>query len=362
MRSSTFNRPRSVARSTRVCLWFIFSALATGAACHTEIPDPLWKGEHLHYGTTTSAPICRGSFYRQELHAVETARLLGFDLSGVIHYTRATPSEVDEYCFGHSSDGCQYDDDGMNLAFSVRNFDFHELAHAVAEFAGLSGAQPFAEGFAEVFSDGIDLDMPRLPIAEVLQRFKPHDDTYYTMALFARFLIERHGLDGFLDLLRATERDDDFARMSAAFTGVYGEPLEVAMTEFDAYPSCSEMSNRIAAVDCNLPLQPWDVGLLELTAEIDCSRDDVLGPTRAGHIYTTRAFEITTSALYALGTSEPDGLSFFRLVKCGSCWDSYDETFFDETFEIRALTPGRYYLLMGRHIDAPGEISFVIGS
>jgi hypothetical protein len=337
-------------------------ALATGAACRTEIPNPIWKGEHLHYGTTTSAPICRGSFYRQELHAVETARLLGFELSGVIHYTRATAPEVEEYCFGKAGEGCQYDDNGKNVVFSDDTFNFHEIAHAVVEFAGFLGAQPFAEGFAEVFGDGIDLDMPRVPIADVLHDFQLDDGHYYTMALFARFLIERHGFDQFIELLRATDWDDDFARMSAVFADVYGEPLDAAMTDFDAYPSCSEMSNRIAVVDCNLPLQPWDGGLLELTAEIDCSRDDVLGPTRGGHIYTTRAFEVTTSALYVLGTSEPDGLSFFRLVKCGSCWDSYDETFFDETFEIRALTPGRYYLMMGRHIDAPGEISFVIGS
>lgn len=339
----------------------LLAALAAGAACRPEIPDPIFKGEHLQYSTTTDEPVCRGSFFRQEQHAVEMARLLDIELSDAIQYTRVSRSEIGDYCFHQSNDGCQYEHRDDLLAFSIRSFSFHEIAHAVADLGGIRGTRAFEEGFAQLFSDGASGTDERAPIEEVLRDFVVGTVHFQTIGLFSRFLVERYGFARFIAFLRATDRDDDFGRMSTIFADIFWEPLATAMAEFDAYPSCSEMANRIAAVDCNLPLQPWDdKGVIDLHVEVACDRDDVLGPTPKGYVYTTRAFEVQKSGMYLFWPNGPEGFSFFRLMGCGSCWDALDRGLeIYEPHDVR-LTPGRYYVLLGRHVDEPAELDLHI--
>lgn len=334
------------------------AALAAGAACRPEIPDPIFKGKHLHYSTTTNAPVCRGSFFRQEQHAIELARLLDVDLPEVIQYTRVSRSEIGPYCDGQSNDGCALIDD--QLAFSIRSFSFHEIAHVVAHFGGLRGSRPFEEGFAQLFEDGTRGTKKRAPIEEVLRDFVIGPVHYQTMGLFSRFLVERYGLPRYVAFMRATDRDDDFDRMSEIFAGIFGEPLAAAMAEFDAYPSCSEMSNRLAVVDCNLPLEPWDGRSIDIHVDIACDQDDVLGPTPDGYMYTTRAFEVQKPGDYAFWPNGPEGFTFFRLLRCGSCWDVVDKGFELYQPDNIHLDPGRYYVLLGRHIVEPAELDLEI--
>lgn len=336
------------------------AALAAGAACRPEIPEPIFKGKHIHYGTTTNDPVCRGSFVRQEQHAIEMARLLDIELSEVIQYTRATRSEVADYCFHQSNDGCQYEDHDDLLAFSFRSFSFHEIAHAVAYLGGIRGTRAFEEGFAQLFDDGANGTTKRAAIEEILRNFTPGLVPYQTIGLFSRFLVERYGLPRYIAFMRATDRDDDFDRMSAIFADIFDEPLATAMSEFDAYPSCAEMSNRLAVVDCNLPLEPWDDRNIYLHVDIACDQDDVLGPTPEGYIYTTRAFEVPKPGVYVFWPNGPEGFSFFRLLRCGSCWDFVDRGIeIYEPYDVH-LRAGRYYLVLGRHIDEPGQLDLDI--
>lgn len=327
-------------------------------ACKPDIPDPIWKGQYLHYSATTSGPVCRGSFYRQEQHVVELARLLGFELPAVIHYTQVARSEVPEYCEGLNADGCAYVD--SPYAFSAWSFNFHELTHAVAYLAGIEGPTPFEEGFAEVFNDGGDPDTEPAPLDEVLRGFKYDGTYYYTAGQFVRFLIERYGLEPFVQFLRSTG-SDDFEQFAPIFADVFGEPIEAAMSEFDNYPNCPEISNRIALVDCNLPLQPWDGRTVTLTAKVACDQDDVLGPTLKDVMLTTRAFEVEQAGSYLFLASASEGWSGFRVVKCGSCWDSFDAQFEPGEMTVHELTPGRYYALFGRNLDEPAEIGLAVG-
>lgn len=325
-------------------------------ACKPHVPEPIWKGEHLYYGTTRHETVCRGSFFRQEQHVVGLAALLGASLPEVIHYTWVTEANLPDYCEGRGSlRGCSYDD--APYVFSIKSFHHHELAHAVAGLAGLDGPIPFAEGFAEVFNDGGQPDTDRLPIEGVLRNFESDGPGYYTMGLFSRFLIERHGLDVFADFLRSTDRTTTFAQFSPIFEDIFGEPIETAMTDFETYPSCSEMDNRIAVVDCNLPLEPWQGQTVILSATLGCGQDDVLGPTADNLMLTTRAFRVEQAGSYAFAPSTPEGVSGFRVIKCGSCWDSFDVTLASDATATHDLTPGRYYVLFGREVDSPAELS-----
>jgi len=162
------------------------------------------------------------------------------------------------------------------------------------------------------------------------------------------------------EFLRRTPADHGFDEFAPVFADVFGEPLETAMAEFSDYPNCSEMSNRIAIVDCNLPPGPWDDGTLRLTAHVACDQDDVLGPHSDGRMFTTRGFEIEAPGEYLVSASEPPGASQFRLVKCASCWDGIDEVITPGAMERHALTPGRYYTVFSRPADAPAELGLVL--
>jgi hypothetical protein len=329
------------------------------AGCKPDIPDPIWKGTHLHYSTTRSEPVCRGSFHRQEQHAVGLAQLLGVELSEIIRYTWVSDPEIPDYCEGRYLRGCAYVDDPY--VFSLKSFHYHELAHTVANLAGVHGPSPFSEGFAEAFNDGGQPGTERVPIDDVLRNFEFDDQNYYTAGLFARFLIERHGLEIFADFMRSTETDLGFTQFAPIFEDIFGEPLDAAMTEFESYPSCSEMSNRLAIVDCSLPLEPWQDQTVTLTADVACEQDDVLGPASDNLMFTTRGFQVEEAGSYLFFASAPEGWSGFRVVKCGSCWDSFDTTITPGSMEIHDLTPGRYYVLFGRGVDEPAELGLAIG-
>lgn len=341
----------------RVTLSHALALLVIG--CKPDIPDPIWKGKYLHYSTTTSDPICRGSFHRQEQHAVELARLLGVELSETIHFTRVTRAEIPDYCNGLHVDGCAYTE--SPYAFAVRTFNYHEINHVVAVLGGLDGPLPFSEGFAEAFNDGGDPDTKGAPIEDVIRNFTRDGIYYYTAGLFARFLMERHGVEPFVDFLRSTSDELGFAQFAPIFEDVFGEPIEVAMAEFADYPSCTEMNNRIAVLDCNLPPTPWDGWTVTLTANVACDQDDVLGPASDDVMFTTRAFQVDEAGEYLFLAGAPEGWSGFRVVKCGSCWDSFDEEFAPGVMEFHHLSPGRYYALLGRKREAPAEIGMVIG-
>jgi hypothetical protein len=338
---------------------FLTVLLGSLVACKPDIPEPIWKGTYLYYSTTTSDPVCRGSFFRQEQHAVELARLLGFELPEVVHFTRVSRAEIPDYCDGLDPKGCAYVD--SPFVFSVDSVQYHEISHAVARLGGIGGALPFSEGFAEVFNDGGDPEVEKAPLDDVLRNFTLDDPNYYTAGLFARFLIERHGLETFVDFLHSTDLYASFAQFSPIFEDVFGEPLETAVAEFESYPSCTEMSNRIALVDCNLPLEPWDGQSVTLNANVACDQDDVLGPTGNDIMITTRGFQVEESGSYMFLSSAPEGWSGIRVVRCGSCWDSLEIPIEPGAMEVHDLTPGRYYALFGREVDQPAELGLAIG-
>lgn len=343
----------------RIAVIPILLSLGLLIGCKPDVPEPIWRGKYLHYSTTTSGPVCRGSFFRQEQHAVELAKLLDVELSDVIHFTRVARSEIPDYCDGLSPKGCTYVD--APYAFAVNSFNYHEITHVVALLGGIGGALPFSEGFAEVFDDGGDPGTELVPIDDALRNFTLDDPNYYTVGLFARFLIERHGLETFVEFLRATDKAHGYAEFSPIFEDVFGEPLDAATTEFESYPTCSEMNNRIAVVDCDLPVEPWAGQTLTLSANIACEQDDVLGPTADDVMLTTRGFQVDDAGSYIFLASAPDGWSGFRVVKCGSCWDAFDAQIEPGAMEVHDLTPGRYYVLFGRTVDQPAELGLAIG-
>lgn len=332
--------------------------VAALGACTPEVPAPVWEGEHLHYGTTTRQPICRGSFHLQERHAVELAALLGFELPDVIHFTRVSFRQIRKYCRGRVR-GCAWLDEPFAFA-ATSSFDFHEIAHIVASLGGLGGPDAFVEGFAEVFDDLEDPRFGGAPLVEVLGGELDSEAAYHTAGRFVRFMIERHGLATVVAFMRAAPRDAEREVFAPIFAEVFDEPLEAAIAAFAMYPQCSDTDNRIAVLDCSLPLEPWDGGALTIAAEVACERDDVLGPDAQRRMSMTRGFEIAAAGRYRLTVADAAGTSQVRIVRCGSCWDGLSvDVPAGEPVE-RELAAGRYYVQFARRVDEPGEVSLVI--
>lgn len=327
-------------------------------ACQPALPEPIWEGESLHYGTTTDAPVCRGSFVLQERHAVELARLMGFELPDIIRFTRLKLRQLRRYC-GWRARGCAWDEEPYAF-MAESSYNFHEITHVVANLGGLSGPTAFNEGFAEVFQDGSASILAGTPLAQVLHGDVDDVADYHTAGRFVRFLIERHGLEVFVAFMRSTWRDAEFDEFAPIFAEVFGEPIEAAMADFAEYPNCSSQSNRIALLDCALPPQPWDGPILTLGADVSCERSDVLGPNKLGLMYTSRAFGIAEAGSYRVSSPASTSWSFARVSKCGSCWDSLEWTLGPGTSEAHELTPGRYYVEFGRRVGEPAELSLQI--
>lgn len=327
-----------------------------GVACTPDFPEPFWTGSYLAYSTTTSAEICEGSWRVQDRYVQALTRYLDVSVPTPLHFAYIDRSEVSDYCFQDDIDGCEYD----GKAYSTRPVLFHELAHAVARGSGHEGARAFQEGFAEVFGNGLSGSKELVPADEVLRSFSQEGPHYYTAGLFIRFLIERHGLEPLLSLMRRTRLDEAFASVSSTFETEFGESLDAALLAFDEYPSCGMWENRIAVVECGLPAVPWANGRWEASSAVACGSEDVLGPMLEDEemlVWTSLGLEIADAGDYVVEVHGMfAGTAGVRFTRCGSCWDSVD--LLVEAGQTRAvtLTPGKYYATFIKTQTEVGEL------
>ncbi|MCB9706928.1 MAG: hypothetical protein H6711_34100 [Myxococcales bacterium] len=252
-------------------------ALALGlplVACGPDFPPVIWSGDHLEYATDVDRDLCEGTFHVQDRFVEQLSALVGVSLPEPVLFVYVEQSRVGEFCQRPDVAGCARED----AVISTKALNRHELAHAVTLAAGWGGPSPFVEGVAEMFNDGIDLDEVRAPIAEVLDDFQITDVHYFTMGLFVRFLVERHDLDSLAAFMRDTDHEAARAEYEATFAKHFGESLDDAMLAFEGYPTCPEWSNRIAVVECGLPLTEWVDGALEISVDVECGSADVTGP------------------------------------------------------------------------------------
>ncbi len=232
----------------------LFSVLL---ACHDDVPEfpdcVIYEGDALLYATTTDTRVCGGSSLIQDEFVQALAAYFGFELHGKVRYALIDPSEGDHYCFhGHDS-GCYYD----GKAYSIKSVQYHELTHAVLDAGGYHGPIQFNEGLAEVFGNGMNLEVPRADLSRILEEWPADDSGYYTMALFTRFLIEEYGIEKLLEFLKAAEGRDRYEEFAPAFKAVFGDDLDAAVLDFAAYPSCSRWENRLALLECSETPEPW---------------------------------------------------------------------------------------------------------
>lgn len=326
--------------------------------CSPELPPTRWTGESLVYRAESSATVCDGSFYLQDEYVRRLAELLQVDLDRPISFSYLSTGVLEELCDHETILGCEFDGD----AYSARPMHFHELAHAVARRGEIGGSEALREGFAEALSNGFEPTMPKIPIEPVLRDFGYLDEDYYTAGLFVRFLMERHSLDAVASFLKRLSRDDPFDAVSSAFIGTFGEPLTVAMSDFDDYPSCAAWSNRLALVECGLDAIPWAGDVWQTDSDVKCSDNDVLGPLVDGPslVWATRGLLVDTPGDFLARASggPTSGEATVRLTRCASCWDEFDVTVSPGFQKQLTLPAGRYYVTLIKELEATGNLRF----
>ena len=338
-------------------------SVAVMAACTPDFPEVSWIGPHLQVAKTAEGPVCGGTNPYQDRYVERLADLLGVAIVEPILFAYIDDSEIEDYCFDELW-GCYYD----GKAYSIMPTHTHELAHAVADRAGWDGPRALTEGFAEAYGFNSEGGLVRLPIRGVVEDFDRSADSYYTAGLFVRFLVDRHGLGPFGELMRATDSDSDFDEVAAAFEAHLGEPIEAAFEAFEAtYPTCSAWSNQAAIVECGLDPSPWVGESLEITVALDCADEATIGPNGSdpGEAWAPRSFEIPEGGLgiyKATVTATGDAPSGVRITHCGGCEVDVDIIVGAGVSRTVALPAGRYYVDFVAAADAPMSLTLRLQS
>lgn len=331
--------------------------LAVPLGCNEDLPPVRWTGQSLVYHADADADACAGAFVLQDTYVRRLSEMLEVEIDRPVSFSLLSDEELEGVCENETILGCEFDGD----AYSARAVHFHELAHAVARRGDIHGSVAFREGFAEALSNGFEPKKLRVPVEPILREFGYLDEDYYTAGLFVRFLMDRHGLPNVSEFLKGTSKEQSFDAVSGVFADVFGEPLAAAINAFDAYPSCTAWSNRLALVECGLEVTPWVGNSWEAEVAVDCSDEDVLGPLVDGKslVWATRALSIDAPGQFIARTmTTSEGDATVRLTRCGSCWDAFDVTILPDQEKPLDLPQGRYYITFIREFDKPGGLRF----
>ena len=198
---------------------------------------------------------------------------LGAGISGRIHYHLfETPEEVgaqyaivyncdnDRPCNGFALPSSR-SEDGQEHVFAVYSdavkcIGFHEDAHIISYSIGKPEPQFIREGLAMCFDRywwGIDNhtwtryyiergDMPSIPSILTKEGFNSFDCmiTYPIAGAFTSYLIERYGMDKYLEFYKSCKSSPE-----RAFEQVFDEPIEAIEQSFIRYISMFELREEL---------------------------------------------------------------------------------------------------------------------
>lgn len=251
----------------------------------------------------------------------------------------------------------------------------HELVHA--ELYGEHDSY-LEEGIAELYG------CPRLGGSpgersveegiDVRGAYIPQGD-YARAAHFARFLVDRHGVDGFLRVRDATTTESDYDAVERAFASALGVTLGEELERYAGYSDrCVDAGYRVALLECELPAIAWQDGgrALALSLDLACDSPTALGPFH-GEIFGLGAMEIAEHGVYELRFDAPGAADAVAWVTACDAKCAEDppvaqvhayEPALAPAFMATAvrvghpvaqrLHPGKYWLRLARPSHAPG--------
>lgn len=334
------------------------------------------RGEHVEVWASPSIEVCGGNVDHMDRFVDRFRELVG-----------PRPEAEDLHRF-YVLDEQDWDDLGICQpdACSVRRRTIysrflpstHELVHAEISAGGYTLLE---EGLAEVFGEARP---DELPFAHDIDEVIGQGDSglpggaYQRAAHFTRFLIDRHGLDGFLALRDATRRGDGVPQLERAFDETLGVSLDAELLAYGDYPEfCWNPGYRFPLLECETPPTPWasPTEFVE-TVDLTCANDDVMGP-RWGELFTLRSFEVGELDKFAIEVEAPGSdYASAWVVKCDAeCAslprDDHEHPWEPAQIVVEAhpqepaealLYPGKYWVQLARPVDQPGDVTLRIAS
>lgn len=246
----------------------------------------------------------------------------------------------------------------------------HELVHA--EIYGEHDSF-LEEGIAELYGCPKLGGMPGERSVEegldVRGAYIPHGD-YARAAHFARFLVDGHGIDGFLRVRDSTSTESDYDAVDRAFESALGVTLGEELERYaGASDRCLDAGYRIPLLECELPATAWRPdGTYELSIELACDSPEVLGPF-LDEIFGLGAMEIEEHGVYDIQLEAPgteDAVAWVTACDsgCAAVPRAARASSLEPEFTVVAtggkrvsqrLHPGKYWLRLARPSDAPGS-------
>jgi hypothetical protein len=192
-------------------------------------------------------------------------------------------------------------------------------------------------------------------IQEVLARGEPLEWTYYLLAgKFTRYLIERHGLDAYIEFYAMITREDSLPVIEAAHAEQFGESLTETIVAFDAEGrGCPADRVRFKLVECGAPPIAWDGDSLLLRRALACGDADVVGPFADATARAVSTVEVATAGSFTLSLASDDPGAVARLGSCGGCEHERELVLRPHDEPARRWLPaGRYYLQLSGDVEA----------
>lgn len=346
-------------------------APTTGTATTTEASTTEaevfdYEGEHVVVITDSEIKLCGGTMAHMDGFVKRISERLGVALpvgSDRIRFTWATSTE-------QLKEHCSAEDEILGCAKGNQNFSLHaplnhELAHSVSFGVGappsffLEGLAVAHEGYqgrvlpSYSYYNGSDVEILDLIMSSGAM-IREYADGYEKAGRFAAYLIERHGMEKYLQFYANLPKAAGIGEIEQAFLDWLGMSLEESIAGFVSPWTDDHFDAQLS--ECDAPEIPWDGVLLKMKTEVLCLLDNAIGPYDGGVVEVQHTIDIPVDGAYELrivgddqeATIFPDfdftpfiGVS---IIPCGVGTWGYMETRVNGTPRLAGLSAGRHSL------------------
>jgi hypothetical protein len=289
-------------------------------SCHASPREPDASGRYVDVYLDDGVLACEGQVAAYDRFIEQIA---GFWAPEVLPDFRADVHVIAGTLDGHCTGGAAGCGSHGSVFIHSEVVQYHELGHLVHEAADGRSAPPIEEGVAQALGNPVAdvLDPPSFDEAGV--RFEPlfggsfTRGDYLSAGLFARFLVDRHGVDAMRQYFRSMAppelwTPDGFTRQ---FADAFDEQPSEAWTDFESERRCG--------------YDFWYCGDHEelvtplVLDELDCEAQGMLGFDASAASYDG------LEPVHVLDLSLPDARSLVvtvvhasvRAARCGNCED-----------------------------------------
>jgi hypothetical protein len=361
------NEPRQASRR-RSALGAVVVVVTLASGCQDEgLPHfgtLRYEGDSFEVWASDGLEACGGTFGYVEGWLVAFRDRVGDHGSPAKHTFYWLSQEEFDSDLCAARNACAYSH--SNVIYSTLIPIEHEIVHTELD------ARPSSilrEGAAEVFGS---IESPFTTEVADLDPLLDADQIsgygYPTAGRFSRFIIERHGLDSYLDLYEDLDGAQGRDALAAGIEDVLGVELTTLVSEFEQSSPCSADRWRYFDHECSaLPLTPWKSDT-RWADEIDlsCAAADVIGPRR-DLVWTRRALEVEQTGSYELTIESADPTAQVAVFSCDvACYDGQPNPVIPSASIATGgratvfLTAGRHWLEVEHAAGSDAPVSLAI--